>query len=530
MVRASGIERQGARAGSRAASPGWALGLGGVIAVFAIYAAVHALLRLTASPNLPQDDVMAVLYSHTLQFAYTQRQPPLYDWLLWAVQQVTGPTLVSFLFLKYTLLTATGAFVYLAGRRMFGDRAWAALAAFSMVLLYQVGWNIHEGVTHTATMMCAIAATFWAFMRVVEEGDWRDYGVFGLCLGLGGLTKYGFAAFVALLLLGALLQPAMRARILSRRVAASFGLAAVIVSPFALWVILNNHDLALLYSQTLSEGETGRWQNGLYGAFLTLRRTFIFLSPLVVLVPLIFSGALAAMRDGLVEALRPTKGLDWEKLLLQIALAAFALMVLGSLLTGASNFRMRYMHPFYLLMPLWLIAMARKGVRREWQPKAFVAASLFFALIVLGARVGYLYVGEKPFCSKCRQMTPYGALADSLSDAGFKTGTIIAGYRHTAGNLRRLFPRARVVTLREPLIVPPIRPGDKKGQIAVVWDVAIEGVEIPKGADRQVAALGGEIGDRSPQTVRVAWSHLWRPLGYRKSRWRLIVIDLAPPQ
>ncbi len=528
MAKTTAKKRSSAKARSADAAPSWALGLGGVIAVFVVYAFTHALLRLTASLNLPQDDVMAVLYSHTLQLAYTQRQPPLYDWMLWAVQQVTGPTLVSFLLLKYALLTGTGAFIYLAGRRMFGDRGWAALAAFSIVLFYQIGWNIHEGVTHTASMMCAIAATFWAFMRVVEEGTWRDYGLLGLCLGLGGLTKYGFVAFVVILLLAAMLQPAMREKILSWRTAASFGLAGLIVLPFALWVILNNHDLALLYNQTLSEGETGRWRNGLYGAFLTIRRTFIFLSPLIVLVPLIFSGALAAMRDSLVEAVRPTKDLDWEKLVLQIALIAFALMLLGSLLTGASNFRMRYMHPFYLLMPLWFIAMARKGTRRDWQPKAFVAASLAVALIVLGVRVGYLYVGEKPFCSKCRQMTPYAALADSLSDAGFKAGTIIAGYRHTAGNLRRLFPDARVVMLREPLLVPPIRPGDEKRQVAIVWDVATEGVDMPKGAAQQVTALGGEIGDRSPQTIRVAWSHLWRPLGYRKSQWRLIVIDLAP--
>ena len=513
--------------GAKAVLPDWASGPGGVLAIFVAYACIHILLRLSASLNLPQDDVMAVLYSHTLQLGYVPRQPPLYDWLLWAVQQAAGPSLFSFLLLKYALLTATGFFIYLAGLRMFRDSGWAALAAFSLLLFYQIGWNIHEGVTHTATMICAIAATFWALIRLVETAGWRDYLVFGVCLGLGGLTKYGYVAFLVLLLALALLQPVMRAKILAPRMLASLAIAALIITPFALWIILNNHDLRAIYNETLSASETGRWRGGAYAVFLTLRRTLIFLSPLVVLVPLIFSGALAAMGQAIAGMLRPTVEPDWERIVVQIAFVALILMLLGVLFTGASNFRMRYMHPFYLLMPLWLVAMARRGQTRKWQPAAFVAASLFFALVVLGARAGYLYVGEKPFCSKCRQMTPYAELADAMRKQGFKTGTIVAAYRHTAGNMRRLFPTARVVALKWPRVVPPIRPGDRSAQIALVWNVDSQGAALPKGAADEVRALGGDLVDGSPQSVRVPWTHLWRPTGYRSSHWNVVVIDLS---
>ena len=65
------------------------------------------------------------------------RQPPLYEWLLWSVQQLTGPTLPSFLLIKYGLLTATVAFLYLAATRIFRTWGYAVLAGLSPFLLFQ---------------------------------------------------------------------------------------------------------------------------------------------------------------------------------------------------------------------------------------------------------------------------------------------------------------------------------------------------------------------------------------------------------
>ena len=69
------------------------------------------------SHNLPQDDVTSNILAQTFEPGYALKQPPLYEWMLWAVQRVTGPTLPSFLLLKYGLLTATFAFLYLVAKR-----------------------------------------------------------------------------------------------------------------------------------------------------------------------------------------------------------------------------------------------------------------------------------------------------------------------------------------------------------------------------------------------------------------------------
>jgi hypothetical protein len=84
-----------------------------------------------------------------------------------------GPTLPSFLFLKYGLLTATFAFLYLVAKRIFTDQRWAAVAALSPLLLYHIGWNLHEGVTQTVALICAVAASIWSFMRYRRAGQER---------------------------------------------------------------------------------------------------------------------------------------------------------------------------------------------------------------------------------------------------------------------------------------------------------------------------------------------------------------------
>src|SRR5215471_20125520 len=147
--------------GSRQASagPSWGPGLLIVIGVGIAYGLAYSILRLSLSDNLPQDDTTSNVLTQTLALGYVPRQPPLYEWLLWSVQQLTGPTLLSVLLIKYGLLTSTVAFLYLAATRIFRERGFAILAGLSPFLLYQFAWNLHEGVTHSMVLTCAVAAS-----------------------------------------------------------------------------------------------------------------------------------------------------------------------------------------------------------------------------------------------------------------------------------------------------------------------------------------------------------------------------------
>ncbi|MGA9603182.1 MAG: glycosyltransferase family 39 protein, partial [Methyloceanibacter sp.] len=235
-----GVEPGKAEAGT---SPSWGLGLLIVVGVGLCYGLAYSALRLSLSDNLPQDDVTSNVLTQTLALGYVPRQPPLFEWLLWSVQQLTGPTLPSFLIIKYGLLTATVAFLYLAATRIFRNWGYAVLAGLSPFLLFQFAWNLHEGVTHSMVLTCLVAASLWAVMRITEKGSAWNYLLFGLIVGLGLISKWGFAGFLLLFFIAAMLQPSLRARVVTPRFLFSLCAVAVVSAPVVYWLIAGQHDL-----------------------------------------------------------------------------------------------------------------------------------------------------------------------------------------------------------------------------------------------------------------------------------------------
>ncbi len=353
-----------ANTGKANASPSW--GLFAVIGVGLCYGLAYSALRLSISHNLPQDDVTSNVLTQTLQLGYVPRQPPLYEWLLWSVQRLTGPTLPSFLIIKYGLLTATLAFLYLAATRIFRERGFAVLAGLSPLLLYQFAWNLHEGVTHSMVLTCAVAASLWAFMRVAEGGRARDYLLFGLIAGLGLISKWGFAGFLLLLLIGAMLQPSLRARILAPRFLLSLAVVAVVSAPVVYWLIVGEHDLVALYGNSVApHAASNRLRATVIGLGLAIYAPLAFLFPLDVILPVLFPAMVPKAREAIGCAVDPAcwRGSmpDWPLLVLHITLGGFILLILGALLTGATHYLERYMHPFFLLTPLWMLSMVERS-------------------------------------------------------------------------------------------------------------------------------------------------------------------------
>jgi 4-amino-4-deoxy-L-arabinose transferase-like glycosyltransferase len=482
----------------------WLSSLWGTVSIAIGYGLAHSALRLAISSNLPQDDVTSNILAQTLELGYTERQPPLHEWLVWCMQRVTGPTLPSFLIIKYGLLAATIGFMYLAAKRVFDDSKWVALSALSPLLLYQIGWNLHEGVTQTMVLICAVVGSFWAFMRLVERGSIENYFLFGIFLGFGFLSKYSFAGFLVALAASAMLQPAIRAPLVSWRILLSVAVATAITAPFLVWLVSGHHDLIDLYGHSVAPQTGGRLKATLIGLGLSLYSPLAFLFPLVVILPLCFPRMLRTSASAVRQAIgwdgHGTHQPNWEMLLLHITLAGFLVLILGAIFTGASHYLERYMHPFFLLTPLWLMAMARRSETRPRQVKALVGVLIGAIAFCFALRTIDLVHNMEPSCTRCRVATPYDGLALALRERGFQSGTIIANDRHDAGNLRRLFPDARVVCLRWPAYGPPMRPRDLLSTIAVVWKP--KGAPIPRGAEEQLAQLRGDIRG-APELIQV---------------------------
>jgi len=90
-----------------------------------------------------------------------------------------------------------------------------------------------------------------------------------------------------------------------------------------------------------------------------------------------------------------------------------------------------------------------------------------------------------------RIAVPCEGLAAALEAHGFHPGTIIAANRDDAGNLRRMFPTARIIRLERPSYAPPLRAADFSSKVAVVWRDGPEG-RLPEGAEPEFAQIGGK--------------------------------------
>jgi 4-amino-4-deoxy-L-arabinose transferase-like glycosyltransferase len=493
------------------------------ILIGTVYGLVFGGMRLALSDNLTLDDATANVLAQTFALGYVERQPPLYEWLLWSVQQLTGPNLLSFLLIKYALLSATFAFLYLSATRIFSDWCWQVVAGVSPLLLFQIGWNLHEGVTQTMMLTCMVAASFWSFMRLAERGAVGDYLLFGLFIGLGLLSKYNFVGFLLILLMCALLQPALRTRLLNWRMLLAFAMAAVVTAPFAYWLISGRRDLVAVFDDAVSPRALGWLKARAIGLGLALYAPFGFLFPLVVILVVGFPRSVPQAWAALKQSVRPRdwerSTPDWPLLLLHMTIGGFLFLILGALLTGATHYLERYMHPFFLLTPLWLLALVERTGNAGRKVKVLAGLILVATVLVAPLRAYDLMKSMGPRCGKCRLAIPYEGLAEALRAGGFRSGTVIATNRDDAGNLRRLFPEARIVCLRNPHYAPPIRTTDRVSTGALVWRAA-EGEKPPKGAAAELARTGAGLAGGS-QEVRVPWAPFGAPTADRDWSWRV---------
>jgi hypothetical protein len=488
-------------------------------ALLGLYCAVHFILRLSLSDTIGVDDAIEGVFTQSLAPGYDPRQPPLYTWLLWLVQRVTGPSLLSFLILKYGLLSATFLLYYKIAERLFADTRYAALTAWSLLLLYQIGWNLHEGVTQTQVLMLACTATLFTFLRASDRPNATNYILFGLVIGAGLLAKLSFGAFLGCLAVGALLTPRFRPTLLSPRLLITLTVAAVVVSPYARWLIDGATDLDSVFRSAVGAGDNTdylpRVGKGLLSVLLT---TLGFLSPLLPILLLLFPHSLRR------HVTVPGTDTGVQRLIGIMLVFGFMLLVLGVLLAGVSGYKERWLHPFLLVAPLYFLCRVRSVNPTPGRVRVYLMIVIGVSTIVVGLRTAHLVVGP-PLCNKCRPLVPYAKLADALAQAGFTTGTIVVRNGNTAGNLRAAFPDARVHVLNNPTYEPPAAPPQSGRRCLVVWPMKRDQDGFPADSGKYLSLSPANMQVLSTKRVDSAWGHLWRPADHRVSSWGYVLFD-----
>jgi hypothetical protein len=479
----------------------------GVLFFWVVYGMAHAGLRLGVSRTLTVDDARANELTQTLAWGYQIRQPPLYEWLLWSVQQLLGPGIESHLLVRYSLIACLGLATFGAVLAAVKDEKWAAVASFSLVLSYPVAWTFHEWATQTILLCIACMLTVHAAIRFFERPDAQKAALLGLAIAVGFYSKFSFPLFLGGLLLAALSLREARARFTDPRLLISGAIATIAMSPYLLWLMLVQGDVVADLSAHLVQGGQSHLERTAYGLWRLAVSVVTFLLPWVLLVALL---APVAFQKTPPNAAAPSVA---ERLALRAMLFAALLAAIGIVATGATNIAARYMHPILFIAPVYVFARIVRLAPDETRARQYVLFALSIALAVLVVR--FAAVTDNPLTRQTGRglLLPYAGLADALTARGIDDGTVLSPSVRDGGNLRAALPKLRVVasdSLRVERV--PRRPSDNRSCV-LVWP------EEKDAAARQMASF-------DPGAVEKI-EILDRPglIAMRAASWSLVRLD-----
>jgi lipopolysaccharide core galacturonosyltransferase RgtB len=466
--------------------------------LIAAYVAVQAGLRLATSASLGRDDLIEAIVAQGWALGYNPTQPPLYTWLIVAASDLIGPGVPAHVLVKFASFYFALLFYFLAAERALEDAYLAALATLAWPMTYMFGWDVTQNYTQSVLLMALSAALMYLALRMRDGARWPDYLALGLLLGLGTLTKYGFAIFAGTLFAAALIDPGLRRALFNWRIVFSILLALLLVAPHVLWLKFGPHQLRGAFTGALQVGwKDGYWAGVGAGLVSMLRSSFDFLAPGIVIWAVLFW---RAVLPGTAASGAPMRRLFGAWLLL-----SYAVLTAGVLFAGATAIKYHYMVAVLLPAPIWLMLRVRdRGLesvdRPGWRGQALAAACALCVLAVLTG-VAWRGFGAPDHCGRCYLHWDYAAVAQKLRADGFARGTILADDHHVGGNLRTYFPDAPMYSLKFPDFVPPRRtPGN--GQCVALWDAAAEGDELPDDiTDFLKIRLGGDIDPMPPTRI-----------------------------
>lgn len=407
-----------------AAAGGHLLYLWGIVFV---YFSVTAIALSAVSRTAGLDQAEQLLLSQTLQPGYSA-QPPLYTYLVKAVFFVTGPGLAPLLLLKAVLLSLFVGLLMALGRE-FGFTARQHLVAVAgIVFIPQFIWESQRDLTHSVLVTTVAAATLLQLARTRRITTVLNYALLGGFIGLGLISKYNYAVFLAALLLAALLTPGYRPVLANRRMLAVLLVALLVTTPHVYW-LASNLDIATGSVRKLHIND-GNLAAGLaYAAVSALA----FLAPL-----LIFSMILVARP--LKPASRENTGPGGGRLLLNLLLATTGIVAIFIMLSGTYNIKDRWYQPLLFYAPLIpALFTTPSRARLNW----YLGLAAGFALLV-----STVLVARTTLAGVLNRFSypniPYPELIAAAGDATRTPAFILAESKLLGGNARPVFPDAVV--------------------------------------------------------------------------------------
>jgi 4-amino-4-deoxy-L-arabinose transferase-like glycosyltransferase len=486
----------------------------GVFVFWICFGFAHAILRLNISRALSLDDSRASELVQEFALGYQERQPPLYEWLLWCVQRLFGPEIESHLVVRYTLIAAIGLACYGAVRAALKDERWAAAASISLAMSYPVGWSFHEWATQTILLCVACFATLHAAINWLEKPSIRAALWLGGAVGLGFMSKFSYPLMLGGLVIACLSMPKLRHRLADRRLFLSFAVAFLICLPYLYWLVQVHGDVVHAIERTMIAQEYPHWRRALIGLAKLLKSLLLFLLPWLA-----FIVAIAPQAFGFGRASAPSAG-KAERLTLRTMIATAILVAIGIVAIGATNIAERYMHVVLMIAPVYVFARIARFDPQRFTLRPLAVLSLVVALAVLAIRV--LATTDNIFAKRADRLSqvPFHGLALALEGRGIERSTVVTPDVRDAGNLRSFLPHLRVIALNS---FRKQNPPQRRGNDGACWLIYNA---LHPGEREAVEALALHPGDLQSIEVNPPASGFAAP---RRGLWFLGKLDPNSP-
>jgi hypothetical protein len=371
-----------------------------------------------------QDALAAELLQGHLAGGYQLRNPPLYEWLLWTVQQLVGPGPLSYLMLRYGLIASIGILFTLALLRTVASARLAAAFSLSLLLFFWFGWEIHHSVSHTLALLAAPLALFIAALAYAERPT------AGLCASPRPHRRHRPHGQMELPARG----PEPRDRACrdagEPRTLLVLAGAALPILPFALW--LATIDPGLVGRRTVPSGRA-----------LSLDQALQGVAALVTGIPLVFLPWIAFVlffawrfpkkppspptpSHAVAIRLASLTAIVTLGLMAALLLAAFAT---GGALFGVSGFAIHCLFPFSLFAALALAGLIAQRVEEHRFAQRLAIISFGLALVIFLVKLASFYV--VPGRSEANNLLSYarprhGVIRDAVAARCRQSGYLFA--------------------------------------------------------------------------------------------------------
>jgi 4-amino-4-deoxy-L-arabinose transferase-like glycosyltransferase len=430
----------------------------GVAAFWLTWCAAFVLMLWAVSPGRTlQDALAAELLQGHLAGGYQLRNPPLYEWLLWGIQQLVGSGQLSYLMLRYALIAATGILFYVALRRTVASQRLAAAFSLSLVLFYWFGWEIHHSVSHSLALLAASLALFIAALTYAERPTAMRAFLLGLIIGLGLMAKWSFLLVLLSLGLALAITPETRRIYLDPRTLLVLVGAALTILPFLLW--LDSVDPGLVGSRAAPSESGLSAERSLQGALVFLTGIPLVFLPWIAFV-LFFAWRFPkvppsspALPEGVAISFAGLTAITTLAVMTVLLLVAIAT---GGALFGITRFAIHYLFPFSLFAALALSGLAAQRASEDRFAPRLALTSLAIALLIFLLKLGSFYV--VPPASEATHLLPYDRLAEELRQRGLGQAQFVTLSPRDAGNLAVALPEARALSLSARIEPPAANP------------------------------------------------------------------------